>query len=226
MLGTLLNKLKAAIQVHACRYCNQALATPEARFCPRCKGLLQVLPPQPAPAESDGLSQHAATLLNGRVKKLVYGYKFYQREQDAPLLADLLIHYWAQGSLLQGVHPESVAVIPIPAHEGKRPHLQPIARRFARHFGYETRPEFISWQRATSPQHRLENRHLRRLNVAGSMRATLPADLPQGHPQTVILLDDLTTTGATLDEAVRAMREALPHTGIITLALAQVPRES
>ncbi len=71
--------------------------------------------------------------------------------------------------------------------------------------------------RRTGDQRRL-GRRARAHNVAGSMRA-----IGSGHGRRVLIVDDVVTTGATLDEAARALLAAgfLP---VGAVALAATPR--
>ncbi len=220
MLASLLEKLQGALKSPACAQCAQALPHGGERlFCPPCAGQLGLRPPEPLIALPD-YAGFAASHFTPPLKRLIYGYKFYERHQDVPLLADILIDYWKQVPL-GGLHPENTAVVPVPPHAGKTPHLAPVARRFARHFGYEYAPQSLAWVRETAPQHSLEGRRARYRNVAHGM--AVPENAWR-HWQRVIILDDLTTTGATLAEAARAMAKAnLPGAPeLITLAVAKV----
>lgn len=98
---------------------------------------------------------------------------------------------------------EECAVVPLPTSHGsyrrrgyRVPELlaaqtgQPVARllRIARRAGDQ----------------RGLDRAARRANVAGSLRAVAPGP----HRLRVVVLDDVVTTGATIAEAVRALRDA------------------
>ena len=117
------------------------------------------------------------------------------------------------------------ALCTIPATQERREqdgyhHLHSILDSF---YGTVSKPDLriqdkrdlLSWTRHVSRQSRLKNRSERLANVSGAMTAT--EFLP---PNTIcFVIDDITTTGATLTEARRALTEQGAHT-VITLALA------
>lgn len=219
MLASLLEKIRDALKSPLCAYCRKPVAGRERLFCPACTVQLALRPPAPLVAGPDHAG-FAASHFSPPMKRLIYGYKFYERFQDAPLLAVILVDYWKQLPL-DAIHPENTAVVPVPPHGSKSSHLAPVARRFARHFGYEYTPHLLAWARETRPQHLLEGRRARYDNVAHGMRVPDPS---AGGWQRVIVVDDLTTTGATLDEAARALAAAnlpgMPE--VVTLALTKV----
>ncbi|MGO1770023.1 MAG: phosphoribosyltransferase family protein [Microbacterium sp.] len=106
----------------------------------------------------------------------------------------------------------------------------PTSRRALRRRGYRV-PELllrrarVPWVRLIAParsvaDQRALGRDARRHNVAGSLRARRPARA--GEPP-VIVVDDVVTTGATLEEAARALAAAgFEVAGAV--ALARTPR--
>ena len=82
--------------------------------------------------------------------------------------------------------------------------------------------EILQHQRAVRDQSKL-NSQQRNLNIAGAFSATCNlAKLPgSGNIGPLIIVDDLVTTGATLAEAIRALRAAgFSVTGAVTGAVA------
>lgn len=162
---------------------------------------------------------HAASWLTGALKKRLYGYKFYNEQHHVQLLSQLLIEYWHTCPPHMKPHPENVLVTSIPPHEGSPSRLHPLARCFARHFDYDYRPDALRWQRPVTPQHTLLQKTERFKNLVGSLET-----VPLSGYSTLIILDDLTTSGATFNEAARALRASIPSTATITaLAIAKVP---
>lgn len=219
MLAILLDKLHSALRSHLCSFCGGEHPPAGRLFCDGCRHRLSFREPEPV-IEMPDFTGYAATCFNAPLKRLIYGYKFYDRQQDAPLLADILADYWEQVKD-PGIHPENVTVMTVPPHGRNPGHLTPLARRFARRFGYEYEPLALRWRRDTRPQHLLEGRKARFENMTGSLQLNPNYE---GAPRQIILVDDLTTTGATIHEAVRALLEGVwPHPPELkALAISQV----
>lgn len=149
---------------------------------------------------------HAATNFNPQIKRILYGHKFHNRLDHVPLLAGLLKQYWDSLPPQFGfkvVHPENVLVVPIPPHAGEPSLIENFALQFAKHFGYDYRPDLLSWRREIKPQHRIHDKQQRLNNIHKSMH--LKSGIVSGYEK-VIIIDDMMTTGATLLEASRAFR--------------------
>ena len=115
-----------------------------------------------------------------------------------------------------------VAVVPVPLHWRRRlgrgyNQAEEIARPLAAHLGWPLR-RCLRRRRATPRQSALP-RERRRSNPAGAFRCRR-----RPPERTVVLVDDVTTTGATL----RAAAEALRRRGVervIAMVAARTPRE-
>jgi predicted amidophosphoribosyltransferase len=229
-IGTFFERVKTALQNGACLHCRRKAPGQSPSFCPRCRELLGFRDPQ-AVMSSEGVSYHAATRFNAAVRKVLYGYKFHGQRDREPLLAGLLTSYWANLAESRGmapIHPENVLVVPVPPHEGKGSRVDGFAKRFARHFGYDYRPEVLGWAREVLPQHTIHERRERLRNIAGGLALR---HFSGGNYQRIIVTDDLMTTGATLREACRALGETPEHESqsataqreILGLAVSRVP---
>lgn len=233
-LGTLWEKIKRTLQTPLCRECGVNVPLDES-FCPRCRQVLGFRPARPLIRTAD-FRGYAATTLMPLLKKRLYGYKFYRRRDALPLLSELLIAYWRQlpeALPIDGypgpIPPERVLVLTIPPHEGKKSLVAPLAGRFARYFGYDCQTKALHWVRNVQPQHAIPAYRERIQNIARSLEAKREA--LTGYRR-IIIVDDLTTTGATLREAVRAIR-ALDGNGgssanipadVATLAISAIVR--
>ena len=226
-IGTLWEKIKSALQNQACLLCSHSLNSTKP-FCDQCVERLNFRDYQPILELAFG-QIHAATQLNPEVKRLLYGHKFYKRQEYVPQLTGMLVHYWESslsGQLdFKAIHPENVLVAPIPPHTGTTSKIDLFASRFARHFGYDYRYDLLNWMREVRPQHHIHEKQDRYSNVAQSLR--LKSGIIASYRK-VIIVDDLTTTGATLMEAGRAFQDESGQSlsrkqDLICLAISHVP---
>lgn len=180
----------------ACSLCGRPFWTFGASFVAPGSlcGLCRTQPPPFASARAVGLYR-------GYLKSLILRMKFRPDAKAA----------FALGGLLAGSYPELFgdlapgAVVPVPLHTERfleREFDQSVlmARELARRMGWPLK----SWLRRTRPTPRQTtlSRAGRRANVRGAFALAWRAS-PEG--KTVLLVDDILTTGATAREAARVL---------------------
>ena len=182
-----------------------------AAFCAPCRSTVERAPP------GDDPSTMAAFVYGGAVAEAITRMKYQARPDVARPLGDLL---WRaiepHRERLQGC-----AVVPVPLHPARlaeRGFNQSalVARRIARHLGAPFAAMALSRARDTPRQATLD-RDARRINVAGAFRAREPVRL---RGRTVLLVDDVRTTGATLEACAGAL-EAAGAVAILTAVIAR-----
>ena len=208
-----------------CAGCGRA----DRGVCAECRRALQGLGAMVTPlTPSDALPLATAAEYDTRMQQLIDSFKERGRADVASVLGPLLRKSiaavvqsaatdsaGAAGDLTAG----SIALIPVPSSRAAR------ARR-----GYEHVPLLLERAmpdarpvRALTHARRIRDQaglgvSAREENLAGSMRAHESL-----HGVTCIVVDDVVTTGATLREAVRALR-AVGAMPIGAAAIARVPR--
>lgn len=119
-------------------------------------------------------------------------------------------------------------VVPVPLHRWRlwrRRYNQAavIAARLARLAGRPHDPLALERKRATASQGEMPSAKARRRNVLGAFRVPA-AKIPQVRGRTILLVDDVFTTGATLNACARALKRA-GAARVDALTLARVVRE-
>ncbi len=208
----------------ACAQCQRSFAENQTTLlCTACLKRLGFRAAAPLLQERC-LSLHSATLFNAEMKRVLYGYKFYQRNGAQEILTSLLTEYWRplNAARSHALHPESIAVVGVPPHSPERIHTASLARVFARAFQYDLRPQLLSWQRPVERQHEIADKAERLRNIHHSLQA-IP-DVVKTY-SLIIIVDDLSTSGATLREASRAIHAAdpgRPSDSVVALAVSKM----
>lgn len=139
--------------------------------------------------------------LRGPLKRAIYQFKYRQKRKLALPLADLMHHY-----LLENPSPADL-IVPVPLHMDRlreRGYNQAalLARKLSERSGLALEEGSLVRIKETAPQVALKADE-RRKNVRGAFRG-------QGEKledRQVLIIDDVCTTGATLEACAEALRE-------------------
>jgi len=177
-----------------------------AYLCPDCHQKIKFLEKDNCPSLSDLNKVIAATSYHQPlVEKMIHGLKFRFIPELAEPLARLLIDCYGkiENKLDQPV------IIPVPLNKKRLlergfNQSELIAQKFAEHFRYPLLTDVVRRRRQTPHQVGLD-RAQRLKNVAGAFTVDLPESI-QG--QNIIIIDDVLTTGATIVEIAKVLKNA------------------
>lgn len=163
----------------------------ESGLCPTCQGGAFAL-----------LHVRAPLFFEGATQRAVHNLKYRGRRVLAGPLGALLADY------LCGLGWPAAAIVPVPLHrqrERARGYNQSalLARVVAARVGWPLQEKGLVRQRNTRPQVGLDGA-ARQENV----RAAFGWESPLPPPERVLLLDDVCTTGATLEACAQTLRAA------------------
>jgi ComF family protein len=194
----------------------------------RCGSALRVLYP-----DSRYFYQaRAVGIYEGALKQMIQDFKFHGKIYLAEPFGRLMLHLFYD-MYTQQTKEETIPalVMPVPLHAGrlrKRGFNQSflMADRFIQLLGHHADPgsslprtdrTTLLRCRRTNPQTGLDKIH-RKTNIAGAFRIDAPEKLSGKH---VLLVDDVYTTGATVDECARILTHAgAARVDVLTLARA------
>ena len=197
-------------QPHFCASCRQAVFTDPHPCCPRCAGTIgpyALIDGRCHACRHESFAFEQAVRLgpyDGLLREVILRLKY----RTAEGLAELLGECWAELATRRFEELRVDAIVPVPLHwvrHWKRGYNQSeaLARGLSMRLHLPCQPSWLRRVRNTPPQKASQTRAERKANVRGAFRARLGVRL-QGR--TVLLVDDVMTTGATAGEAARALR--------------------
>lgn len=144
---------------------------------------------------------------NGTIRSLIHLYKYGRVKEIGPILASFLVREMKSNGFRTRM---DLVLIPIPLHrrrERERGFNQSVilANAVGQEFGIPVAAQALCRIKFTPPQIEMEDNADRCKNVKG---AFVVKDAYSIENKIAILVDDVMTSGATLDEAAKVLREA------------------
>ncbi len=221
-----------------CALCGEFIGPQLAGFCPQCQGSFQTvsfpicqicgkpLPEISRPAgnicgfciESEPRYDRARlySRYEGALAEVLKDFKFKERRSVLPALSAYMIECY---ELFYGGQFFDV-VLPVPLHR-RRLHLRgfnqaaDLAKPIAKRQGFVLQYNVLERTRDTMPQYGLTVSQ-REKNVKGAFAVIRPQAVKE---KSVLLVDDIMTTGTTINECARVLRKAgAAHVCVLCLA--------
>ncbi|MDI6717794.1 MAG: ComF family protein [Patescibacteria group bacterium] len=154
---------------------------------------------------------------NETLQNLIYNFKYQHLKWLAPALGNIMVSYLKTMNLKLN----DFIIIPIPLHKSRerfRGYNQSelLAEFVGKEFNLEVNP-VLKRIKKTCPQAQEKKYENRKKNTAGAFKIS---DFKSAADKNIILIDDVYTSGATISEAARTLKEGGAK-NIIALVLAK-----
>lgn len=184
---------------HRCYLCDQECPASEDGLCENCRQTMKLAISPAPPAGLDGLT--AGLQYSDALSTVFYRFKKKGRTDYTPFLAQFI-------SIPQEWHAEMLQ--PVPLHwlrEYYRTYNQSylLSQYVSARDGIPICRDLLVRTRPT-PQQKLLNEKQRRRNLKGAFQAA-----PECKGRSIVLIDDVVTTGSTLSECAKALKKAGAH---------------
>ncbi len=198
--------------LHFCTLCSSPCR--HIDLCTTCKHKLPWVTHQFLSAPANIESRFALFLLDDVVRTWIHAFKYTQQLPKGQLFAELMVHHFILPIDIQ-------CVMPIPLHSHKlrqRGYNQShcISRLVSKQLGRAHSDKLLIRHRNTPSQTGLKLKQ-RYANVKQAFSVTAPT-----IPDNILLIDDVFTTGATVQNAVDALKQVNPDVSVHLWTIATV----
>lgn len=183
------------VQAPTCPQCNRL--TPKGQYCRGCRSRFSLT----------GI-YIAAHYREGPLKEAIHNFKYNRIKGLVMPLSELMMM-----RLSAGFPTGDLVLTCVPLHSSRLAErgfnqAELLARELAKNFGIDFYPQMLIRKRKTKPQVEFSGDE-RRKNIVGAFQAG--RDVDKAKNQTVLIVDDISTTGATLNECAKVLRKAGAH---------------
>lgn len=151
-----------------------------------------------------GVDIFCAGVYTKELQKLIRGLKYHKQKDLAYYQAKFMYEYFKNIDVLQN---KEFEVLAVPQHKNrikkrKYNHMELVCEEFAKLANFECNFELIARIKDTKPQYKLSrNERLKNLSDA------FVVDKTKISEKTVLILDDICTTGSTFEEMIKVLNQ-------------------
>ncbi len=182
-----------------CYFCKSSKES--VKMCSKCYEQMEYLKAAPNRI-IEGKKVYCAGIYEKNIQKLIRGLKYHNQRDLAYYLAKFMAKYFSK--INDGKNFEVVPVPIFPNREKKRKynHMNLVGEEFCKITPNTLNTNLIKRIKDTKPQYKLK-RQQRLANLAGAFKV----DKSAYCGKTVLLIDDICTTGSTFEEMIKELQK-------------------
>lgn len=193
------NSLLDLIYRKKCYFCGKSNYS--VKMCPECFDKLEFSEFK-ANRIIYGIDVFCAGVYTKELQKLIRGLKYHRQRDLAYYQAKFMYDYFLNLEVLQNKDFELVAV---PLHKNrikkrKYNHMELVCKEFSKLSGFECNFSLIKRIKDTKPQYKLK-----RTQRLENLFAAFEVEKSAYNGKTVLIMDDICTTGSTFEEMIKAL---------------------
>ena len=181
-----------------CYFCKSSKEA--VKMCSKCYEEMDFLPVQ-VNRVLEGKNIYCAGVYSKNLQKLIRGLKYHNQKDLAYYLAKFMAEYFSKIT-----DKNDFEVVPVPIfkkREKKRKynHMNLVGEEFCRITSNTLNKDLIKRIKDTKAQYKLK-----RNERVKSLSNAFQVDLSQYHGKTILLIDDICTTGSTFEEMIKELK--------------------
>ncbi len=192
---------------YICADCHNSIQLNTSLFCPVCRLRL---------AGNKKICSHTKYLLGAAgnyddpvIKNLIHYFKYKSFENLTPILGEIILNYLKLINFQNYKLPNFI-IIPIPLHRAKERQRgfnqsKLLAKYVADNFNLEL-ADILKRNKNTKPQAQCKSEE-RIKNISNCFQIKNSADAEKIKNKNILLIDDVFTSGATINEAVKILKQ-------------------
>lgn len=182
-----------------CYFCKSSKEC--VKMCSSCYDSMDYLPVK-VNRVIDGVSVYCAGIYEKNLQKLIRGLKYHNQRELAYYLAKFMATYWNNVTKKQNYQ-----IVPVPIFEKRKKqrkynHMELVGEELAKITGYNYNPNLIKRVKNTKPQY-----NLKKTERIKNLKNAFKVDENELKEGTVLLIDDICTTGSTFEEMIRELQK-------------------
>ena len=194
-----LNSLLDLIYRKKCYFCRKSKYS--LKMCPECYEKLEFSDFN-ANRIIDGVDIYCAGVYTKELQKMIRGLKYHRQKDLAYFQAKFMYDYFSNLEVLKN---KDFEIIPVPLHEKrikqrKYNHMELVCNEFSKLSGFNCNFSLIKRIKDTKPQYRLSRQE--RLE---NLSAAFEVNKDSYAGKTLLIIDDICTTGSTFEEIIKAL---------------------
>jgi len=195
-----------------CKKCQENIPINYSFICPVCKKRVISFSKRSCSCKTHIFALGVVSFYeNSTIRKTIHSFKYQSIISLQKPLADLMIKFLKETNLFSEINKKNILLIPIPLHKRKRRQRgfnqsELLAKVIASHFSLNFHSKILLKIKNNPPQAKINNFIERKENIKDVFQIS-DSNLNLIRNKWIILIDDVYTSGATMQEAAKVLKK-------------------